>query len=65
MIVISDLSESYIQEITVPEMAVVLGGKLRPKGAIQLNINIAFVLVNQFNLFTNNSSNNLIISIFQ
>ncbi len=55
MIIISDLSESYIQEVTVPEMVAVLGGR---KGSlVSIDINIAIVPILQFNIFSDGSSN--------
>ncbi len=55
MIVISDLSESYIQEVTITEMVAVLGGK---KGSfINIDIDIAIIPILQFNIFSDGSSN--------
>jgi hypothetical protein len=58
MIVISDLSESYIQEIAIPEMAKLIGGKRgRGNALLNLNLNIAIVPIIQLNVLTNGSSN--------
>ncbi len=58
MIVISDLSESYIQEVAAPEMAKLIGGRRNRNSAlINLNLNIAIVPIIQLNILTNGSSN--------
>jgi hypothetical protein len=58
MIIISDLSESYIQEVATPEMVKLIGGRRnRGNALINLNLNIAIVPIIQLNILTNGSNN--------
>ena len=53
MIIISDLNESYVQEVTTLEMASVFGGK----SDFFPDINIAFVSIIQINVLTDYTNN--------
>ncbi len=55
MIIISDLHQSPIQEITEPEKVTVVGGRSPLFPDINVDIDIAAII--QINAFTNNTSN--------
>jgi hypothetical protein len=60
MIIISDLNESYMQEVTTAEMSSISGGKSDYSPNINIvfpDINIAVVSIIQINTLTNYTNN--------
>jgi hypothetical protein len=63
MIVISDLSQNYIQEVATAEMSAIIGGSRR-KG-YSYSKKEAYVDLYQVNVFTKNSGNYADVRIYQ